>query len=164
MPIELRYDGTEILEYLPGDSGYPPLSAEVRSDQALVSLATAIRSVHDASRSFQARPMSRVWDLAYAAYHFVPLHPIADLPNWGWTEPPDVSARLAMFLESYGSEISASEVLTTAVMRLIAMSQYIEAEVKEGNSRFDVHARENHAQGYLRAASDLLERILDDAL
>ncbi len=210
MPIEMREDGTEILEYLPGESAYPPLAAEVRSEETLVSLAKAIRSVHDASHSFEirsddvwhtmetagpsqidcighgdiapwnvvfqgtevvglidwdtARPMSRVWDLAYAAYHFVPLHPATDLPNWGWTDMPDVVGRLDIFLESYGAGISASEILTTAVIRLIAMSQHIDAQVRAGNSLFAVHAKENHSQGYQHAAADLLKRIVNDAL
>lgn len=210
VPIDIREDGTEVLEYLPGESAYPPFAAEVRSDEALIGLAKAIRSVHDASQSFEirsddvwhsmetvgpsridcighgdlapwnvvlqgaevvglidwdtARPMSRVWDLAYAAYHFVPLHPLADLPNWGWAERPDVAGRLDMFLECYGTGISTAEILTTAVMRLMAMSQHIDAQVKAGNPLFAVHAEENHAQGYQYAASDLLKRIVSDAL
>ncbi|XVU28141.1 phosphotransferase enzyme family protein [Actinoplanes sp. CA-054009] len=48
-------DGTrELLSYLPGDTGYPPLPVQLRSEQALVSVASAIRRLHDASQGFTA--------------------------------------------------------------------------------------------------------------
>jgi hypothetical protein len=48
-------DGTrEILTYLDGETGYPPLSADQRSDAALVSVARAIRALHDAGQGFLA--------------------------------------------------------------------------------------------------------------
>ncbi|MET7277587.1 aminoglycoside phosphotransferase family protein [Kribbella sp. NPDC005582] len=45
---------TETLTYLPGVAGYPPLSAEIRSDAALVSVARAVRRLHDATAGFVA--------------------------------------------------------------------------------------------------------------
>ncbi|TCC33335.1 aminoglycoside phosphotransferase family protein [Kribbella sindirgiensis] len=43
---------SETLTYLPGATGYPPLSADLRSDEALVSVARAIRRLHDATEGF----------------------------------------------------------------------------------------------------------------
>ena len=46
-------DGTrETLSFLDGETGYPPLSAELRSEQALISVANAVRRFHDASQGF----------------------------------------------------------------------------------------------------------------
>lgn len=46
-------DGTrEVLTFLPGETGYPPLATALRSDEALVSVATAIRAMHDATQGF----------------------------------------------------------------------------------------------------------------
>lgn len=42
----------ETLSYLPGKAGYPPLPDELRSDEALVSVAKAIRRLHDATVGF----------------------------------------------------------------------------------------------------------------
>jgi aminoglycoside phosphotransferase (APT) family kinase protein len=42
--------------YLPGDTGYPPYTDEVRSARALTSLAEAVRQVHDASAGFSGPP------------------------------------------------------------------------------------------------------------
>jgi hypothetical protein len=51
--LDVSDDGTrETLSFLPGDTGYPPLAAELRSDEALDSVATAIRRLHDASQGF----------------------------------------------------------------------------------------------------------------
>ena len=46
-------DGSrEILTFIHGETGYPPLSRELRSDEALVSVARAIRVMHDATQGF----------------------------------------------------------------------------------------------------------------
>jgi Ser/Thr protein kinase RdoA (MazF antagonist) len=46
-------DGTrEILSFVPGTTGYPPLTEELRSDEALVSVARAVRRFHDAGAGF----------------------------------------------------------------------------------------------------------------
>jgi hypothetical protein len=51
--LGLTGDGTrERLSFLPGETGYPPLAAELRSDEALVSVARAVRGLHDASQGF----------------------------------------------------------------------------------------------------------------
>jgi RimJ/RimL family protein N-acetyltransferase len=42
----------EILSYIDGEIGYPPLPDFVRSDEALVSVARAIRALHDAADGF----------------------------------------------------------------------------------------------------------------
>jgi Ser/Thr protein kinase RdoA (MazF antagonist) len=53
--LGLSDDGTrETLSFLEGDTGYPPLSAQLRSEQALLSVARAIRRLHDASQGFLA--------------------------------------------------------------------------------------------------------------
>lgn len=53
-PRLLEVNGTtETLSYLPGATGYPPLSDDLRSDQALVSVARAIRRLHDATEGFE---------------------------------------------------------------------------------------------------------------
>lgn len=57
---------TETLSYLAGKAGYPPLTADLRSDEALVSVARAIRRLHDATVGFE--PVDGIWhDLEVAA-------------------------------------------------------------------------------------------------
>lgn len=46
-------DGTrEVLSFIAGETGYPPLAAALRSDAALTGVARAIRAMHDATRGF----------------------------------------------------------------------------------------------------------------
>jgi hypothetical protein len=48
-------DGTrEILSYLPGDTGYPPLTAELCSDDTLIQVVRSVRAMHDATQGFVA--------------------------------------------------------------------------------------------------------------
>lgn len=196
-------DGAERLTFIAGTSGYPPLSEDIRSDEALANVARAIREVHDASRGFAmstgapglsyeiagpsevdcighndlapwnlvfdgtavhgiidwdtARPSSRVWDLAYAAHQFVPFHPTADLAAWGWQDEPDRRQRLRLFVESYGLQIEAHQLVDTAVIRLYGSGAYIDGEVARKNPAFEVHAEENHAAGYFKAAQSLIQ-------
>ncbi|MFC1420173.1 phosphotransferase [Streptacidiphilus cavernicola] len=54
--------GREILDFVPGEVGHYPLSAAMRSDEALRAAATLLRALHDASADFPRRPED-VWQL-----------------------------------------------------------------------------------------------------
>lgn len=192
----------ETLSFLPGDTGYPPLSAELRSDEALDSVAAAIRRLHDASQGFVApepgrwgghdyagpvepdcvghldlapwnivfdgsrvtgiidwdfaAPSSRGWDLAYAAHQFVPFHPTEALPAWGWDTEPDRAARLRLFADAYGPQVTPAELVDLAAARLLSIGAHIEARVRAGDPAFAVHRDEDHASGYRAAACWIL--------
>lgn len=60
-------DETETLTYLVGTAGYPPLTADLRSDEALVSVACAIRRLHDATEGFVPAEPGEWNDLEVAA-------------------------------------------------------------------------------------------------
>ena len=78
-------------------------------------------------------PGPRVWDIAYTAYRFVPLMPVAAVDREEWTRSPfDVDhmrARLALFVDAYCGRdknlVAANEVLQTATRRLDAMVDWI---------------------------------------
>jgi hypothetical protein len=50
----------ERLSFMPGETGYPPLTAALRSDEALAGVARAVRRLHDASQGFTA-PEPDIW-------------------------------------------------------------------------------------------------------
>jgi len=53
--LGLTDDGTrEILSFVDGETGYPPLSVALRTEEALVSIAQAVRAIHDASQGLRA--------------------------------------------------------------------------------------------------------------
>lgn len=45
-------DDRDVLTYIPGTSGWPPFTSEIRSVEALVSVSRAIRAMHDATVGF----------------------------------------------------------------------------------------------------------------
>ena len=69
-----------------------------------------------------AAPGPREWDLAYAAYRFVPFYPdeICLLTVNGWKQPPDRQKRLALLCDSYGWR-DRSQLVTVLVRRIDAM-------------------------------------------
>jgi len=90
-----------------------------------------------------ACPGPRIWDVAYAAYRFVPLVDHAYAREIGMMHP-DPARRLALFCEAYGLE-NPDEVITTAARRLEALCEHMEREAAAGNF---VH-RSNIAAGHL---------------
>lgn len=196
-------DGRERLSYIDGTTGYPPLSASIRSDEALRSVARAIRTIHDLALPLadaaaqglswapnelarpaepeivghhdlapwnivfdgtqvvgvidwdSAGPTTRAWDLAYAAYQFVPFHPTQSLCAYGWQEEPDRRQRIELFLAAYGADITAEELVDNAILRIASMGAYIAQQVSMENPQFRVHAEEDHASGYFSAAAEL---------
>jgi hypothetical protein len=81
-------------------------------------------------------PGSRIWDLAYTAYRYVPLMPgpDSDTAIRGERSPfdvPEMDARLELFLSSYGSRdgqarFGPSELIRTAIERLQAIAAWTE--------------------------------------
>lgn len=114
---------------------------------------TRVRAVIDWDT---AGPTSRAWDLAYAAYQFVPFHPTTDLAAWGWDAEPDRAARLRLFAESYGLGVTPTELVDLAVIRLLAIAAHMEQEIRAGNPAFDVQRDEGHPAGYRAGAAFMI--------
>ena len=123
-PLGLDARGREVLRFIEGDVPEYPLPEWAVSDDSLTAVAKLIRRLHDASLGFEgegaichndlapyntvyergrpiafidwdfAAPGPRAWDLAHAAWRFVPLNESADEP----------ARRLRMFLDAYGLE------------------------------------------------------------
>jgi hypothetical protein len=87
-------------------------------------------------------PGSRIWDLAYTAYRFVPLMPGPDADHAipGDRSPfgvPEMYARLELFLTNYedGDRVArfgCSELIRTTIDRLHAIADWTENFVMEG--------------------------------
>ncbi|GIM94382.1 phosphotransferase enzyme family protein [Paractinoplanes toevensis] len=103
-----------------------------------------------------AAPTSRMWDLAYAAHQFVPLHPSEALAAWGWDTEPDRVARLRMFAQAYGEPATPAELVDLAAMRLLSIGAHIEDRIRAGDPAFAVHRDEDHGSGYRTAAAWIL--------
>lgn len=62
----------------------------------------------------QAGPGDPVWDLAFVAWQWVPLHGPAVASLMGWEQPPDRAGRLRLLLDAYGLEDRNGFVATVA--------------------------------------------------
>jgi aminoglycoside phosphotransferase (APT) family kinase protein len=96
-------------------------------------------------------PGSRIWDLAYAAYRFVPLLPGPDddktIPgDRSPFEAPAMHARLKSFLDYYGggdatARFGSSELIRAAIDRLHALAAWTEEFAgSNGNATLAGHA------------------------
>ncbi|MDP9260146.1 MAG: phosphotransferase [Actinomycetota bacterium] len=93
-----------------------------------------------------AAPGARVWDVAYAAYRFVPLSP--DGPA-ELREASTQAGRLAMFCDAYGlSGADRAMLLATVVRRIEQVRDLILSEAARGNPVFAAHLADGHADGY----------------
>jgi hypothetical protein len=62
---------------------------------------------------------------------------------------------MELFLSAYGNGITPEELVDNAILRIASMGAYIAQQVARHNPLFQLHAEENHAAGYFRAAAEL---------
>ena len=128
-PRPLSHDGDwEVVSRIPGTTGDRPLTDDVRSEAALVSVARLLRRFHDATGRavcpndvgpwnvvFEGRaavglidfdlaaPGPAIDDVALALWHFAPLYDDAECRRIGWPQPPNRAERVATFVAAYGA-------------------------------------------------------------
>ncbi|MCA0458778.1 MAG: aminoglycoside phosphotransferase family protein [Chloroflexi bacterium] len=74
-----------------------------------------------------AAPGTRVWDVAYAVYRFVPLTNDAHSVACGWNPLPDRAARLRQFCDAYGLEVAdRAKLIETVQERLKSLVAYMQ--------------------------------------
>jgi Ser/Thr protein kinase RdoA (MazF antagonist) len=71
-----------------------------------------------------ASPGTRLWDVVYAVYRFVPLTNDAHSIACGWQPIPDRIARLKLFCDTYGLD-GREALIETVIQRLEALVAYM---------------------------------------
>jgi aminoglycoside phosphotransferase (APT) family kinase protein len=111
-----------------------------------------------------AAPGARIWDVAYAAYRWVPLSRAAPAEL---RDAHEQARRLRIFCDAYGlGAADRAILLATAARRVVALRDLIVAEVAIGNPVFaerlaDGHVEEYDADlAYLRASAATLAESL----
>ncbi|QMU73162.1 phosphotransferase [Streptacidiphilus sp. P02-A3a] len=103
-----------------------------------------------------AHPGPRLWDAAYTAYRFVPLH--APGAGEGTLPLEDQARRLRMFADAYGLTAEERTQLTaTVVARLQALVDFMTEQAAAGSAAFAGHLAEGHHLGYLADAEYVTE-------
>ncbi|TCB94467.1 aminoglycoside phosphotransferase family protein [Micromonospora zingiberis] len=102
-----------------------------------------------------AQPGPRLWDVAYAAYRWVPMTAPENTDGFGTTE--EQAARLRTFCDRYGLANDArSSLVDVAVARLHALVDFMHSQAAAGNSAFAGHLADGHHIQYLNDASYIL--------
>ncbi|HYI24637.1 MAG TPA: phosphotransferase [Thermomicrobiales bacterium] len=94
-----------------------------------------------------ASPGPRTWDLAYAAYTFVPLYADEGCLAVGMTGLPDRARRLRLLCDSYGL-IGRDKFVEAIESRVRAVSAMIQARADAGDVRYQRKIDEGHLDGY----------------
>jgi len=102
-----------------------------------------------------AQPGPRLWDVAYAAYRWVPMTAPGNADGYGTTE--EQAARLRVFGDRYGLDDAGRAGLVDAVVgRLHTMVGFMRAQAAAGNAAFAAHLADGHDRLYLTDAQYVL--------
>lgn len=94
-----------------------------------------------------AGPGPRLWDLAYAAYRFVPLTDDDDTRALGLTTPVVRGRRLRLFCDAYGL-IDRHDLLETVERRLTALCELVVERAAGGDTAYQRLVAEGHLAHY----------------
>lgn len=97
-----------------------------------------------------AGPGPRLWDLAYAAYRFVPLSYAQDMQDLGLSDPLIQGSRLYLFCQTYGLEQPYADVLDFVEHRLQAMCNWLSEGAAAGDLARQNLVNEGHLDYYRR--------------
>lgn len=93
-------------------------------------------------------PGSKMWDISYAIYRFVPLINPQSKESFGTFE--EKIRRVKLFLDTYNvSKSMRDEFVDTLIFRLESLVKYIENEAKNGNDDFQGNIDNGHLVQYL---------------
>jgi len=92
-------------------------------------------------------PGSRMWDIAYSLYRWIPLMSDDNPENFGSED--DKLRRLKLFSETYGLKVSDDkELFSCVIKRLENLINYMVGEAEKGNIVFEKHIEEGHLTQY----------------
>lgn len=104
-----------------------------------------------------AHPAPRIWDVAYAAFRFVPLADPAE-PDCPLSTARQ-AARLRILADAYGlAPRSRDDLPSAACARLRSMVDHIRSQAAAGNAAFAAHQAAGHDAYYLSTAAYIRSR------
>jgi len=97
-----------------------------------------------------AQPGPRVWDVAYAAYRWVPLTAPTNADGFGTAD--EQAARLRVFCDHYGLDAGRAVLMDTVAARLHGLVDFMRTQAAAGSAAFASHLRDGHHLQYLADA------------
>jgi len=109
-------------------------------------------------------PRRPSWDLAFVAWHWVPLH--APSPDLAWRPPIECGRRLRMLADAYGLNEKRPGLVHEVIARIKASRTGIIERARSGDEAFARLEREGHADEMGRAIAFVrsIEGLLQGAL
>ena len=93
-------------------------------------------------------PGSRLWDIAYALYRWIPLMSDSNPEDFG--DKSDKLRRLKIFFKAYGTDlVNMDNVMSSVIKRLEFLVTFMEKEAHDGDQNFENHIAEGHIERYL---------------
>lgn len=106
-----------------------------------------------------AHPGPRIWDVAYAAYRFVPL---TVAPGAGVVRAGEQARRLRLFADAYElADEDRAALVETAIARLAHLVAHMKEQAAAGNEAFAAHLAAGHHLNY-QADAEHLTRFSDE--
>ncbi|MDY7087704.1 MAG: aminoglycoside phosphotransferase family protein [Actinomycetota bacterium] len=104
-----------------------------------------------------AQPGPRLWDVAYAAYRWVPMTAPGNADGFGNTA--EQATRLWTFCDHYGlDDAQRAELIDAVVARLHALVDFMHTQAAAGNKAFAGHLADGHHIQYLKDADYVLDQ------
>ena len=179
--LGLSNDSQQVLEFIEGRAGSYPLPAALRSDEAVISAARALRSLHEVTSDL-ATEVVEGWMLEavepyevichgdFAPYNcvfdesrlvgiidFDTAHPgprIRDVAAGnavGFGSLAEQARRARLFCDEYG-EVNRTQIIETVCRRLLDLVSYMRSQAAQGDAAFQSHLDDGHDTVYLRDA------------
>lgn len=93
-------------------------------------------------------PGSKMWDIVYAVYRWVPLKNPKSPDSYG--DLKDQIRKTKLFLDTYGVDTeSKNSFVSILIRRLNSLIDFIRLEASNGNENFQMNIEEGHLQLYL---------------
>lgn len=142
--------GADYLKALKGDEPWmlpcvSPLETMCHGDLAPYNMVFSKDVIQGIIDFDTLHPGPRLWDLAYAAYRWVPLMSEDNPEDF---KPEERRARLKAFLEAYGMPYEAKELLDWALIRLKTLMAYMRTQAALGNPEMIHACNQGHLQTY----------------
>ena len=145
--------GAEYVERLTGDENWMlPIQTEIETmchgDLAPYNTAILESSIVGLIDFDTLHPGSRLWDISYALYRWIPLMSEDNPESFG--SELDKSRRIEKFIEAYGTDIvDWDNVFNCVIGRLEFLVDFMKQEAVNGDETFEQHIEDGHIKGYI---------------
>lgn len=145
--------GAEYMDHLSGDEKWMlPVQTKIETmchgDLAPYNTVFSGQSIVGLIDFDTLHPGSRLWDLSYALYRWIPLMSDDNPENFGSTS--DKLRRIELFFDAYGTDVvNREDVFNWVIRRVEYLVVFMNQEADGGDATFRQHIEDGHLKGYM---------------